>query len=137
MQQSVTRWIKFNLVGGVGIGVQLTALWLLTAAGVGYIFATALAVEAAVLHNFLWHERFTWLDRRTGGKRDAAARLLRFNLTTGALSIGGNVLLMRLLVGEAHMPALAANMMSIGVCSIANFLVSDRWVFRAAVYVEK
>jgi putative flippase GtrA len=136
-QKSFTRWIKFNLVGVVGIGVQLAALWLLTTVGMNYIFATALAVEAAVLHNFLWHERFTWPDRCAEGKRDAAGRLMRFNLTTGVLSIGGNVLLMRLLVGEAHLPALAANTASIGVCSIANFLVSDRWVFRAAAYVEK
>lgn len=130
---SFARWMKFNLVGAVGIGVQLAMLWLLTTMGTGYLPATALAVEAAVLHNFLLHERFTWLDRRTGGSRHAAARLLRFNLTTGAVSVGGNLLLMRLLVGEAHLPALAANVVSIGVCSIANFLLSDRWVFRSAI----
>jgi len=131
--RSVARWMKFNLVGAVGIGVQLAALWFLTSLGVGYLYATALAVEGAVLHNFMWHERFTWADRSVGPGREIATRLLRFNLSNGALSIGGNLLLMRWLVGEAHIGALIANLISIAACSIMNFLVSDRWVFRSAV----
>lgn len=130
MCRNFMRWIKFNLVGGVGIGVQLAALWLLTSAGLPYLLATALAVEAAVLHNFLWHERFTWADRREGGMGEAMARLLRFNLTNGAVSIIGNLLLMRLLVGEVHLPPLVANLISVAVCAIANFLLADRWVYR-------
>jgi putative flippase GtrA len=124
--------MKFNLVGAVGIGVQLAALWSLTGFGLGYLFATALAVEAAVVHNFMWHEHFTWADRSGGPGREIATRLLRFNLSNGALSIGGNLLIMRWLVGEAHIRALIANLISIAACSIMNFLVSDRWVFRSA-----
>lgn len=60
------RWCKFSLVGAVGIGVQLGALALLTTAGVHYLRATALAVEIAVLHNFAWHQNFTWSDREGG-----------------------------------------------------------------------
>jgi len=116
----------------IGIGVQLAALWFFTAFGTGYLLATALAVETAVLHNFIWHEHFTWVDRADGHGREAARRLLRFNLSTGGVSIAGNLLLMRLLVGEAHLGALGANLVSIAACSLVNFLVSDRWVFRAA-----
>ena len=59
-----TRWIKFNLVGGMGIVVQVLVLLVLkTGLHLHYLVATALAVEAAVIHNFLWHERFTWADR--------------------------------------------------------------------------
>ena len=66
------RWLKFNLVGAIGIVVQLAVLGILNGIlKLDYLPATALAVEAAVLHNFLWHERFTWADRAsvTGGKR--------------------------------------------------------------------
>lgn len=131
---SITRWLKFNLVGAIGIGVQLGTLTLLTSLGLNYMLATAMAVEAAVLHNFLWHERFTWGDRGARHSRDSALRLLRFNLTTGAISIGGNLLLMRLLVGQAHLVPLLANLLSIAGCSLVNFLVSDRWVFRAPLW---
>ena len=131
MWRSVARWMKFNLVGGVGIAVQLLMLWLLTACGIGYMLATALAVESAVLHNFVWHERFTWVDRRNGHVLQSVTRLLRFNLSTGAVSIAGNLLLMRLLVGQAHLRPMVANMIAIAACSVLNFVVSDRWVFRA------
>ena len=127
------RWMKFNLVGAIGIGVQLAVLALLTQRfHLEYMLATALAVESAVLHNFVWHERFTWADRSSRRWREMPARLLRFNMATGMVSIGGNLLLMRLLVGQAHMPALRANLVSIAGCSVLNFLVSDRWVFRAS-----
>ena len=130
--RSVARWMKFNLVGGIGIGVQLLMLWLLTACGIGYMLATALAVESAVLHNFVWHERFTWVDRCDGRILQSAVRLLRFNLSTGAVSIIGNLLLMRLLVGQVHLRPMLANIIAIAACSILNFVVSDRWVFRTA-----
>ncbi len=125
------RWVKFNLVGGIGIAVQLAALWiLLHAFHCNYLWATALAVEIAVLHNFCWHQRFTWADRTRGHWRDAALRLLQFNLTNGAVSIVGNVLLMRLLAGAFHLPVLSANMLSIASCSILNFFLSETYVFR-------
>jgi putative flippase GtrA len=123
--------MKFNLVGAFGIVVQLGVLWMLTSMGVYYLLATPLAVEAAVLHNFLWHERFTWADRSRGQRRERRLRLFRFHMSNGAVSIGGNLLLMRLLVGEAHMRAVVANLISIAGCSLVNYLVSDRWVFRA------
>ncbi len=121
------RWLKFNAVGGIGITVQLAALTILKSGlHVNYLIATGLAVETAVVHNFIWHERFTWKDRRTGR---VLTRLLKFNLTTGALSILGNLLLMGFLVGALHLNYLIANMITIAACSILNFLVSDRFVF--------
>ncbi len=128
---SGSRWLRFNLVGAIAMGVQLGMLELLTAVlRVEYMFATALAVESAVLHNFFWHERFTWAGRGSSLWREISARFLRFNVTTGTVSIGGNLLLMRLLVGQLHVPALRANLVGIAGCSVVNFLVSDRWVFR-------
>lgn len=126
------RWMKFNAVGGIGILVQLASLGVLTALGVHYLVATALAVETAVIHNFFWHERFTWADRARLSFGGSIIRFTKFNLTTGAFSILGNVAFMRLLVGLAHLPYLAANLATIATCSVINFVVSDRVVFRSA-----
>jgi putative flippase GtrA len=133
------RWLKFNLVGAIGIAVQLGVLALLRVGlGMDYLLATALAVEAAVVHNFVWHERFTWADRGSLTLAQSGGRLVRFNLTTGAVSIAGNLVFMRLLVGGAGLPFIPANMLSIAGCSLLNFLLSDRVVFRPAlVQVEK
>lgn len=123
---TATRWLKFNLVGGIGIAVQLLALAVLKAGlHFNYLIATALAVETAVVHNFLWHERFTWADRAGTG----FARFVKFNLTTGLFSVAGNLALMKLLAGLGHMNYLLANGITITVCSIVNFLVSDGFVF--------
>ena len=277
---TLVRWCKFNLVGAVGILVQFGVLFLLKSVmHFNYLAATALAVEVAVVHNFFWHERFTWAERtkserdrfgRTrservrpswGGRLPGAearnlpgnlfaalksvreyscrpfgtralfrrfpaltcrantfrrfaagvwwfllhrsprnsvltnalkrcatqkratekcaiencvteararpkskaagksarstqtdtykliqecanqecanqklrssrfGRFLRFNFTTGLVSIGGNLGMMRVMVGREHMNYLAANGIAIAVCSLVNFLVSDGWVF--------
>ena len=127
---TVVRWCKFNLVGGMGIGVQFAALYLLKSAlHFDYLLATAIAVEAAVVHNFVWHEQFTWADRVRGSWRRSWLRLVRFSLTNGAVSILGNLALMKVMVGLGHMNYLPANGIAIMLCSVANFLVSEEWVF--------
>lgn len=58
------RFFRFNVVGVMGIAVQMGALWLLVSGlGVHYLLATLLAVEVSLLHNFVWHERWTWKER--------------------------------------------------------------------------
>jgi putative flippase GtrA len=133
---ALLRWCKFNFVGGVGIGVQLAALFLVKSVlHFNYLAATAIAVEATVVHNFVWHEQFTWVDRAKGNVgrgarwRRSFQRLLRFNLTNGAVSIFGNLALMKVMVGQGHMNYLLANGIAIVLCSLANFLVSETWVF--------
>ena len=53
----------------------------------------------------------------------------RFNLTAGAISIAGNLAVMRVLVGLEQLNYLPANAIAIVLCSLVNFLVSDGWVF--------
>ena len=129
-RQRLFRWLKFNAVGGIGIVVQLAALsvfrsWL----RLDYLMATGLAVEIAVFHNFLWHERFTWADRPANRQMQSLVRLAKFNASNGAVSMVGNLGLMRLLVGEMKLNYVASNLVAIVVCSLVNFLLSDRLVF--------
>lgn len=124
------RWLKFNAVGVLGFLVQIAALALFVSGlRMNYLLATALAVETAALHNFVWHEHYTWRDRTRQSPGGALGRLVRFNLTTGALSIAGNVVLMRVLVGRLRVPYLAANVLAIVACSVANFAASHWLVF--------
>jgi putative flippase GtrA len=122
------RYLKFNFVGGIGIAVQLAALWVYEHVfGMHYLWATGFAVETAVLHNFVWHEHFTWKDRAGGGRW---GRLVRFHAGNGVISIAGNVILMRILAGSLGMPHLAANALAIAICSVANFAAGEWFVFR-------
>jgi putative flippase GtrA len=130
MKEVAIRAAKFYFVGALGILVQLAALAILKPRlEPHYLWATALAVETAVLHNFLWHEFWTWSDRPSFGN-DRLRRLWRFHISNGLLSLIGNVLLMRFLVGALGIHYLVANTLSIAALAVANFLLSELYVFR-------
>jgi putative flippase GtrA len=129
-RERLLRWLKFNFVGGIGIVVQLAALALFRSAlHLNYLLATALAVEIAVIHNFLWRERFTWKDRPSAHRLQSLTRFAKFNATNGSVSIAGNLLIMRALVGQFHMNYMLANLIAVTICSFVNFLLSDWVVF--------
>jgi putative flippase GtrA len=122
------RWGKFNLVGAMGMVVQLTALALFNRWMAGhYLWASAAAIELTLLHNFTWHLHYTWRDRRDGASWPR--QLVRFHLSNGLVSMLGNLVLMRLLVHEAHLPLLISNVIAILCCSLANFCLGDNWAF--------
>ena len=122
------RWAVFNVVGMLGFGVQLLALAAFLHAGVPYLTATACAVELAVLHNYIWHERWTWRERRAAG-RARLGRLARFHLLNGVTSIAGNVAMMWLLVSAYRMRPMTANTISVLVLAAVNYWWGDRVVF--------
>jgi putative flippase GtrA len=128
---SVRHWLKFNAVGLIGIGVQLIVLTVLASGlKLNYLLSTFLAVEAAVLHNFVWHERWTWVERTRQQAGHTLRRLISFHLANGLISIGGNLLLMWILVSKGRLHYFVANIIAIGTCSVVNFFASDRVVFR-------
>lgn len=128
MTLPVNRWLKFNAVGLMGVVVQLAVLQGLVKTGVHYLFATAIAVEFAVLHNYVWHKRWTWKERGP-----ASGALWRFHVGNGLLSLVLNLALMRVFAGLLGMPVVLANLAAITLVSILNFVVGDRWVFSSGV----
>jgi putative flippase GtrA len=130
------RWGKFNLVGAMGMVVQLAALTLLERVSGGhYLLATAAAIELTLLHNFVWHLHYTWRDRRDDSP--LLIQLVRFHLSNGLVSLVGNLVLMRVLVQEARLPVLAANSIAIVCCSAVNFCLSERWTFARAFVARR
>jgi putative flippase GtrA len=123
------RLLKFSMVGAAGIAVQLATLAALIAMAVNYLLATVLAVEMAILHNFFWHRRFTWSDQLSRAEKGTTRSLIRFHLGNGLISAIGNLVMMRVLVGFLRIPVIAANISAITICWLANFFISDHWVF--------
>jgi putative flippase GtrA len=123
----VIRWLRFNAVGIAGVTVQLSLLWLLVnLARMPYLPATACAVEVALLHNFVWHESWTWRGQTRDGRW---RRFLRFHLSSGFLSITGNTLFTWCFKQSLGLPLLPANLAAIAVTSLLNFAVASMWVF--------
>jgi putative flippase GtrA len=122
------RWLKFNVVGVMGMVLQLASLVMFNRVAAGhYLLATAAAIELTVLHNFMWHIHYTWRERRD--RLAISTQLFRFHLSNGLVSMMGNLVLMRILVSDARLPLLASNGIAIVCCSLVNFCLGDNWVF--------
>ena len=94
------RFVRFNLVGALGIGVQLGVLrFLLTSVRTPIVVATIAAVFAAIVHNFVWHLHWTWRDRSVR-RAGVLAAFTRFVVANGAISLAGNVVIMMCLRSE-------------------------------------
>jgi putative flippase GtrA len=122
------RFLRFMLAGTSGFVVQVATLAALTwFLNVNYMVAVVIAVEAAILSNFVWHHHVTWSDRRGSWLQ----RLIRFNALTALTSILGNLLLTALFVEHTGRDPVMANIVSVAVLSVINFIGADRLVFRA------
>jgi putative flippase GtrA len=130
----MTRFLRFSAAGLGGFAVQIATLSALThLLGVHYVTATVIAVEAAILVNFFWHERWTWGARVRGfGGVEVLGRLLKFNALTAVTSIASSVVVTTFLVETVSMGPIVANSISVIVLGALNFVGSDRFVFRAA-----
>ena len=125
---ATVRWIRFNLVGVMGFVLQTTMLFALVRwTGLATPAAVILAVLAAVSHNFFWHEHFTWPDRP---RETRFRRWLSFHLSTGILSVVGNVVVTMVVANGTGFPLVASNAVAVALVAMANFWVSDRLIFK-------
>jgi putative flippase GtrA len=114
-------------VGVAGFAVQMAVLTGFIAISCPYPAATLLAVEAAVLHNFVWHERWTWRDR--AAHSTLWSRLVRFHAGTAITSLIGNVVGTVFGVEVIGLHPAVASLASVLLTSVVNFTLADRWVF--------
>jgi dolichol-phosphate mannosyltransferase len=122
-----TRFLRFNLIGIAGFFVQLLTLTMLSrCTGMPTPAAVAIAVLAAVSHNFIWHERFTWPGLPRDGR---VRRWLWFNAANGLVSLGTNLAVTSLAMTVVGAHLLVANAIAVVAASFLNFVAGDRLVF--------
>ena len=102
--------------------------------GVSAGVAITIAVLAAVSHNFVWHERFTWPDLP---REQRFKRWLSFHVSTGVISVLTNLGVTMLVMTATGLPVVPANVIAVAVASVANFWINDRLIFRPAPAVSK
>jgi len=123
----VPRPLRFALVGLAGIAVQVAVLVGLVGAGLNLQIATVTAVAAAILHNFVWHLRWTWVDRTSNA---SVMRLFaKFGAANGLVSLAGNAVMTTVLVEDAGVRVAAASLIAIAACGILNYTLADLVVF--------
>jgi len=120
--------MRFNLVGVMGFTLQTLALWMLVrGAGLSAGIAITIAVLAAVSHNFVWHERFTWPNLP---REERFKRWLAFHASTGLVSVLTNLGITMIVMTATGLAVVPANVIAVVLASFANFWINDRLIFR-------
>jgi len=124
-QPVIRKAVKFGIVGASGVVVNSVALFILhDLLDLSLLAASPIAVELAILNNFVWNNFWTF---RTQGVQ--LARLAKFNL----VSLGGLVIttiVLNTLVAYTGMYYLLANLIAIGVAMTWNFGINFLWTWR-------
>lgn len=125
------RFLRYCLIGGSGVVVNLGALWLLRHDNwLGKLRAPAVAIELAILNNFLWNEIWTFRDRAQLAPQWHArlGRLLRFNLIC-AIGAGLHLGLVWALAINGPWPYMATNVLAIAIVTVWNYGLNMAWTW--------
>ena len=130
------RFLKFGLVGGSGVVVNLAVLYVaqeyllrfIEPVGMRLNASLAIAIFCATVNNFKWNRAWTWSDRKHLHRH--RSRLLQFGQYAVAcwLGIALQFVFTKLLVVYFHY--LAANAVAIVLSSVFNYVLNDWWTFR-------
>lgn len=132
------RFVRFALVGGSGVLVDMAALYLLSdpnALGLGLTRSKLAAAELAILNNFLWNDAWTFRDLvgRQRGLGHKLQRFFKFNVICG-LGLLLNLVLLNVMFNLLGMNRYVANLIAIGAVTAWNygFNLKRNWGHRAS-----
>lgn len=129
----LTRFIKFALVGALGMVVDLTVLTLSREVlGLPLMVAVALGFSAAVVNNFTWNRRWTFPESR---ERPFASQLVQFTVVNLiGLAINEVIVLGLHSVFTTALPDppayLVAKVIAIGVVLFWNYGANRIWTYK-------
>ena len=123
------RFIKFGIVGGSGTVVNLGVQYLLTLAGLHYIFAGVIATEISIINNFLLNNFWTWKDNPAKTKRSFAARLLKYNSSMIITGIAQNMMMI-FLTELFEINDLISKFIAIVIITFVNYAIHYFWTFK-------
>ena len=138
----LVRFIKFCLIGGSGVLVNVGLYWLLTRfagfapldnAVAGDILsgnlALTISIESSIITNFLLNNYFTFADRNKRGLLAFLGRLFNFNLICliGALIQIGVTNLLTLGLGLYDLLSL---LIAVAIATLWNYFVNSWWTWK-------
>ena len=137
--ERLLQFVKFCLVGGTGVVVDMGVLFLLAdprTLGLNITFSKACAAEIALLNNFVWNELWTFrsADRHEPCSRGVARRLVFFNGVCAA-GILFAVLLLHFFHTLLGWNLYLSNLLAIGLVTLWNFGINARFNWRTASHV--
>lgn len=117
--------LRFAIVGASGYVVNLVVYSALVhGVGANYLLAATIAFLVAVTNNFWWNRGWTF-RAHDGHAGFQAARFFVVSVIAFAISL----VLLRLLVGEAGLPKVAAQAIAVAAVTPLNFAGNKLWSF--------
>ena len=135
LKRSLTQFVKFAVVGGIGTIVNLIVLkgslfvWDQLAASTPFVveaFASGLAFAVAVVNNYLLNRWWTFRSSGTMG-----TEFLKF-LTVSLAGLAINELAFYIFRAQLQISVLVSQMLAILCVLPFNFIVNKLWSFRHA-----
>ena len=126
------RFIKFGIVGGSGILVNMGFLWFFTEiGGLYYLVSSVLAIALAMISNFIWNDLWTWQDSGEPGVKAYMTRMAKFIVVSSIAAYIGNLGILWILTHFFHIYYLISNLIGIAVGTILNYSVNNFWTFKS------
>ena len=126
LRMDVLRLIKFSIVGVIGAGINTGFLWFLTdVAGLFYLFSAVVAIEIAILMQFLMNDRWTFKETKTQHIEQFITRIFKSNVwRSGGLAV--NIGVLYLLTEYMGVYYLLSNIVGIICAFLLNYILESR-----------
>lgn len=123
LSPTLLRFVRFGMVGGSGVLVNMAVLWLLHDEFALALEASSLtAISLAIVNNFLWNN--FWTFKASGIK---SRRVIQFVLISlGGMLINFTILRSLVHVGVHYLPG---NLTGIMLATAWNFFGNSRWTW--------
>jgi len=119
-------YLKYSLVGVLGLGIHLLTLWLFTQyAHLWYIFSALIAIVVASLSNYILNYLWTFSDRKANKIMGYFKYLLSRLLVDGTYL--GFLYLMTDYVGTYYL--VSATIVQI-VTAVLGYVIAVKWIWR-------
>jgi len=131
--EHVRNFIKFNIVGLTGIVVNEGLLILLTAAGVFYLYSSAVAIEASIISNFVMNDSWTFRHRRSG---HVGVRFAKFNVLM-LLGLVVNLAIVYVGTTDYEIHYAISNLVGIGAAFLLRYGLSVKYTWMKVEEIEE
>lgn len=129
LKKDAIRLVKFSLVGGLGAVINTGLLWLFTdLAGIYYLYSSIVAIEIAIVLQFIMNDRWTFKEQRTTRAGQFITRLLKSNIWRSS-GLAVNIGVLYLLTEYAGVYYLLSNIAGIFCAFLLNYLLESRFTW--------
>lgn len=122
------EFIKFSIVGGSGVIVNMGILILLTRLfNIPLEIASPIAIELSIISNFILNNIWTFGDRTV--EISLLTKFIRFHLVAISAGVVNYLILLALVYGFDILDIIA-NLIGIAAATIVNYLLNSLWTWR-------